>query len=210
MEIRPVFFDKNQTGGLAGKVYSAICAFFRQILSSLSSSRKAPDDFASRPEIPAPEEYEAASNTQILDRLYRNPCGLLNEQPYLDTLMNARIAESQRRQTRYLVLGFYVLAFSAIVLALNLPRPAEPPPPGQTEAQARETEKALGLLKDEFNLKLQGKELEIKELKRQLTLLNQEQAELTRQLKSLAKTGKTSAPSPTAATGKPKKAKQLP
>jgi hypothetical protein len=189
MDFRQFFHDKNALAGPMAKAHAALRAFLLGILASLQSSRKAPDDFATRPEIPSPEDYEAASTAQILDRLYRNPCGLLNEQPYLDTLMNARTAENNRKQTRHLIFGFYILAFSATVLAFRTPPVATPPP--QTAEQQQKAEKALenamDLLKEEFNLKLQSKELEIKDLKRQISLFNQGQAELTKRVKSLSK-----------------------
>lgn len=182
MHIRQFFSDD----GPLAKAHAAICAHLPGIFSDPRPSQEAPDDFATRPEIPSPEEYEVASNAQILDRLYRNPCGLLNEQPYIDTLMNVRNTENNRKQTRYLAFGFYALALSVVVLAFKTA-----PPQAQIAEQQRNADKALenavGLLKEEFNLKLQGKDMEIKDLKRQISLLNQGQADLARQVKSLSK-----------------------
>ena len=153
-----------------------------------------------------PARPAAASTAQILDRLYRNPCGLLNEQPYLDTLMSARNAENSRRQTRHLVIAVYVLAFSSAVLAFKTPQAPAPAPPDQAAEQRRAAETALesavSALKEEFNLKLQNKELEIKDLKRQVSLLNQSQAELSKRVKSL--------PKPQAPAAKPAAAKPAP
>lgn len=183
-------FDTHRWGERAAKAYAATRATLLGILSR-EPPRLAPDDFATRPTIPLPEEYEAASNAQLLDRLYRNPAGLLNEQPYIDTLLNARNAENHRKQTRHLVFGFYVLAFAAMVLAFKDPPAPPPPPPGQAAEQQQKADKALdsavGVLKEEFNLKLQGKDLEIKDLKRQVSQLNQSHAELAKQVKSLVK-----------------------
>ncbi len=200
MDIRQFSFDKTQIGGLLAKAYTSIGASMWGIISLPHPLRKAPDDFATRPEIPSWEEYEAASNTQILDRLHRNPAGLLNEQPFIDTLMNVRNAENNRKQTRYMIFGFYALAFSAIVLAFKTP-PAPPAPQQDPIAeQQRNTEKAIehavGLLKEEFNLKLQSKEIEIKDLKRQIGALNQAQGELSKDIKSLAKSANAPAKPP--------------
>ena len=198
MEIQPFSFDKNKMGGLITQACTAIRTACLALPSRMQSSRKAPADFATRPTIPSWEEYESASNGQILDRLHRNPAGLLNEQPFIDTLMNVRNAENTRKQTRHLVVGFYILALSAFVLAFrNSPAPT-PQPQGQTAEQQRAQEKALenavGLLKEEFNVKLQSRDLEVKDLKHQISLLNQAQSESNRQIKSLAKSTLTHAP----------------
>jgi len=176
-------FDANRWVERVAKAYAALLSS----LSRFQPSPQAPDDFATRPTLPLPEEYEAASNAQLLDRLYRNPAGLLNEQPYIDTLLNARSAENHHKQTRHLVFGFYVLAFAALVLAFKDPPPPPPPPPGQALEQQQKLDGAVGLLKEEFNLKLQGKDLEIKDLKRQIGQLSQGQTDLAKQVKSLAK-----------------------
>lgn len=197
MEIRQFAFDKEQIGGLISKAYSSIREFLRGIVALVPPLRQAPDDFATKPEIPTWEEYEAASNAQILDRLHRNPGGLLNEQPFIDTLMNVRNAENNRKQTKYLTVGFYALAFSALVLAFKAPSAPPPPPPGQAAEQQRAVEKAVqdaaDLLRQEFALKLQSKDAEIKDLRRQISLLNQSQGELGKQLKSLAKSARPAA-----------------
>lgn len=149
------------------------------------------DDFATKPEIPTWEEYAMASNEQILERLHRNPAGLLNEQPFIDTLMNVRNAENSRKQTRYLAWGFYALAFGVLVSVFKSPAPIPMPPPdhhpdaGQFSEQAMQ--EAISLTKQEFQLKLQGKELEINELKRQISLLNQSHADLVRLVKAIPK-----------------------
>jgi hypothetical protein len=182
--------DKPKTDGLISQAYAAIRATLERFIVGLHPAALAPDDFATRTSSPSSEEYALASNAQILERMHRNPSGLLSEQPFIDTLMNVRNAENNRKQTRHLVVGFYCLAFAALVLALR-PAPTPQAPPAQTAEQQRGTEQALevklGLLKDEFNLKLQSKDMEIKELKRQITLLNQGQAELTKQIKARAK-----------------------
>jgi len=191
MNIRQFFLDKKPVVSLLAKAYAATNDFLLGVFARAQSSRQAPDDFATRPSIPLPEEYEAASNAQILDRLYRNPAGLLNEQPFIDTLMNVRNTENNQKQTKYVVFGFYVLAFSTIVLAFRPSPTPTPEPPGQAAERQHNAEKALenavSLLKEEFNLKLQSKDIEIKDLKRQISLLSQGQAELTKQIKSVAK-----------------------
>ncbi len=178
--------DTHRWGERVAKAYAAARATLPEILSRFQPP-PAPDDFATRPTLPLPEEYEAASNAQLLDRLYRNPAGLLNEQPYIDTLLNARNAENRRKQTRHLVFGFYVLAFAAMVLAFKDPPAPPPAPPGQALEQQQKVDSAVGLLREEFNLKLQGKDLEIKDLKRQISQWSQSQAELAKQVKTLAK-----------------------
>jgi hypothetical protein len=204
MNTEDVSDEKPKTDGFLSQVYTAIQARLERIIVGLHPAALAPDDFATRTSSPSSEEYALASNAQILERMHRNPSGLLSEQPFIDTLMNVRNAENNRKQTRHLVIGFYCLAFAALVLAL---RPAATPPvpaPAQIAEQQRGAEQAfevkLGLLKDEFNLKLQSKDMEIKELKRQITLLNQGQAELTKQIKARAKAAPATAnPAPPAA-----------
>jgi len=204
MDIRALLFDKNRWGGLAGRVGATGRAALRALLSRFQP-RHAPDDFATRPTIPLPEEYQAASDAEILDRLYRNPCGLMNEQPYIDTLMNARNAAGNRKQTRHLIFGFYVLAFSALMLAFNTGPAPTPSGPVALQAPAdKPQDSAVALLKEDFNLKLQNKDMEIKDLKRQISLLNQGQADLGRQLKSLAKSASAAAkPQPASKPPKP-------
>jgi len=197
MEIPQFSFDKNSMLGLLGKASAAMKGSVAGILAWFGPTREVPEDFATRPSIPTWEEYEAASNAQILDRLHRNPGGLLNEQPFIDTLMHVRSAENQRKQTRYLILGFFVFAFSAFALAFKTPPAPPAPPPVDWSEQQRNTDKAINnaveLLKQEFNLKLQGKDQEIRDLKRQISLLNQAQGELNKEIKSLARTAAASA-----------------
>jgi hypothetical protein len=209
MDIRQFSFDKNRLAGLIAKAGAAAYAFLPGIVSRFRPSGKAPDDFAARPTIPSWEEYEAASNAQILDRLNRNPSGLLSEQPFIDTLMNVRNAENNRKQTKHIIVAGYILAGGIVSLVFATSPPAAPP--GQPAEQQRGAEKALenaaSLLKEEFNLKLQGKDMEIKDLRRQISLLSQGQADLARQIKAVAKSaGGASAAANPAAAAKPRKA----
>jgi len=191
MDIRQFSFDKNQIGNLVSKAYAEGQDFVSAILARFLSTKLAPDDFATRPQIPSWEEYEAASNAQILDRLHKNPAGLLNEQPFIDTLMNVRNAENYRKQTRHVVLGFYILALAVMYLAYKAPQSSEQIPQQQIIEQTRTAEKAIentaSLLKEDFNLKLQTRDLEIRDLKRQIAQLTQAQNELTRQIKAMTK-----------------------
>lgn len=200
MDIQQNAFDKSQISSQLGKAFDRVSEFFQSLFSRVWPTQQAPDDFATRPDIPSWEDYESASNAQILERLHRNPGGLLNEQPFIDTLMNVRNTENNRRQTRHVVFAFYILALAAAILAFKNP----PPPPQEPllAEQQRNAEKALenavGMLKEEFNLKLQGKDMEIRDLKRQISSLNQAQGELTREIKTIARTASVAAKPPAA------------
>lgn len=205
MDIRQFSFDREKFGNTLAKGYATL----RGVLAR-SPAPAAPDDFATRPTVPSAAEYANASNAQILERLYNNPAGLLNEQPFIDTLMNVRNAEYHSQHKRHLlVLGYVLALLGAIAVFRDSPTPAQTQPPAFNAEQAapqKALENTIGLLKEEFSAKLQAKDLEIKDLKRQLNFLVQGQADLAKQVKALKGGGaKPAAPAnPPAAANKPK------
>lgn len=211
MDIRQFSFDRQKIGETFAKGYATLRDGVRGILARAPAAADIPDDFATRPTVPSAAEYAAASNAQILERLYNNPAGLLSEQPFIDTLMNVRNAEYRRQHTRHVLVLAYVLVLLAIIAVFkDSPAPPQTQPPvfnAEPAAPQKALENTVGLLKEEFSAKLQAKDLEIKDLKRQLNFLTQGQADLAKQVKALKGGGaKPAAPAnPPPAASKPVK-----
>jgi hypothetical protein len=184
-------FPSQELSDLIVNLYNRIKTAITEIFSRAESATEEDfeDDFATRVEPPSWEEYQAASNAQILERMHRNPSGLLSEQPFIDTLMNARNVESNRQLAKHLIIAAYLLVGGIVILIFTAsPEPATTSPEQFVEQQ-RSTDQAIASAvasaKEDFNLKLQSKELEVKELKHQISLLSQNQAELAKQVKAL-------------------------
>lgn len=189
------------------RTYDAIKCGFRSFCSFFKPSSKALDDFTTRADIPSLKEYEAASCFQILDRFNRNPCGLENEEAFINTLINIRNAENNRKRTVYLAATTCIIAIAAVILVFLTANPPIEKTQELSMVQKQVMEQGIGnameLLRGEFNQKLQNKDNEIKDLRRQVSLLNQVQAGLTKQLKATPKPANP-APKPEA-VNRPKK-----
>jgi len=210
MEIRQFRFDKQLPVNLISRANAMLNSWVARFFSFFKRNSKAPYDFSMRADIPSLEEYKAATPFQILDRLNRNPCGLESEKAFVNFLINVRNAENNRKLANHVVAGTYILAIAAILLvylAAHTPsapqEKSEGQPIVQQQVPQQELENTVSLLKQEFNQKLQTKDIEVRDLKRQVGFLTQAQAELAKHMKAIPKNAGAAAASTPAS--KPKK-----
>ena len=60
-------------------------------------------DFANKSKQPSAKEYLEASEAELIDRLNKNPGNLESEFPFIQSVIAARTAESQRKTNKDLV-----------------------------------------------------------------------------------------------------------
>jgi hypothetical protein len=170
-----------------------------EFISRMKPSSKVPEDFAVRTTPPSWDEYLQASNSQILERIYKNLPESINEQALIDKILILRNDGQHQRLVKHMAVGLYAIAIAVIVLAFKVPL-------GYSLHDIEAIAEKEAEYRKDLDLRLQSKEQEIHNLTQQVDQLQKNQEELTKEIISLVKSGKQ--PSKTASDKKQGKEKQ--
>jgi hypothetical protein len=82
----------------------------------ITKMRSTMSDFTTKKGTPTAEEYLAATEIELLDRLNRNPSGNQSEFPFIQSVIAVRTAESQRKTNEALVLQTSRLVYATLAV----------------------------------------------------------------------------------------------
>jgi hypothetical protein len=170
-----------------------------EFIARMKSSSKVPEDFAACTTPPSWEEYLQASNSQILERIYKKLPEPIDEQALIDKILILRNDGRQQRLVKHMAVGLYAIAIAVMVLAFKVSL-------GYSLHDIEAILEKEAEYRKELDLRLQSKEQEIQNLAQQVDQLQKNQDELRKEIVSLMKSGKQ--PSKAASDKKQGKEKQ--